>query len=124
MVRSGQPQIERDGAFAGVAVAAIEPRFFEDFYRALELGPHDAVALFNIDTTLVARFPNAPDLVGKQLSELSLFKQRLPDAPTGAFSSDAMEHGRAVISYRVLRPLPLVTAVVLNERSLLAAGGV
>ena len=32
----------------------------------LELGPHDAVALFNIDTTLVARFPNAPDLVGKQ----------------------------------------------------------
>jgi hypothetical protein len=74
-------RIERDGAFAGVAVAAIEPRFFEDFYRALELGPHDAVALFNIDTTLVARFPNAPDLVGKQLSELSLFKQRLRCEP-------------------------------------------
>ncbi len=113
-------RIERDGAFAGIAVAAIEPKFFEDFYRALELGPHDVVALFNIDTTLVARFPNAPDLVGKQLPELSFFKQRLPDAPTGAFSSDAMEHGRAVISYRVLHPLPLATAVVLNERSLLA----
>jgi len=37
----------RDGRFAGVAVAAVEPRYFERFYRSLNLSPGDARCSFD-----------------------------------------------------------------------------
>jgi signal transduction histidine kinase len=114
-------RVEKDGAFRGIVVAAVEPRFFEEFYRALRLGPRDSIALFSTDdTTLIARFPNVPGLVGERWPQLNLFQQRRHSAPSGTFVSESFQHGRAIISYRGLEPLPLVTTVVLNEWDLLA----
>jgi two-component system NtrC family sensor kinase len=113
-------RMEREKQFSGVVVAALEPKFFADFYRALGLRPRDAVALLNTDTTLVARFPELPSFIGRPWPQLNLFKERLPSAPTGSFSTNDHQSDRAIISYRSLHPLPLVTTVVLNESDLLA----
>ena len=46
-----------DGRYAGVAVAAIPLRHFEDQYRRMAPGPHGQVALALADGTPVTRFP-------------------------------------------------------------------
>ena len=52
---------DKDGAFAGVAVAAVLPRFFQEFYRSLDVGPHGAVGLWDVGGHLLVRFPAAPE---------------------------------------------------------------
>jgi diguanylate cyclase (GGDEF)-like protein len=47
----------QDGGYAGVAVATIPVRYFEDRYRHMEPGVHGLVALALADGTPVARFP-------------------------------------------------------------------
>ena len=46
-----------DGSFAGVVVAAVEPRYFERFYGDLALGETGSIALFRRDGILIARHP-------------------------------------------------------------------
>jgi hypothetical protein len=36
---------DRDGAFAGVVVAALEPRYFDRFYESIRVGKGGVVAL-------------------------------------------------------------------------------
>jgi hypothetical protein len=48
-----------DGSFAGVAVAAVEPRYFERFFESLEVGAGGTIALFLSDGTLLARTPKS-----------------------------------------------------------------
>jgi diguanylate cyclase (GGDEF)-like protein len=50
-----------DGRYAGVVVATIPLRYFEDQYRRMEPGPHGLVALALADGTPVTRFPESAD---------------------------------------------------------------
>jgi len=50
-----------DGSFAGVAVAAVEPRYFERFFASLEVGDEGAISLFLKDGTLLARTQRSAD---------------------------------------------------------------
>jgi diguanylate cyclase (GGDEF)-like protein len=50
---------DADGRYAGVVVATIPQRYFQDFYRRLASRPHDVVTLALADGTPLARVPAA-----------------------------------------------------------------
>lgn len=109
-----------DGRFVGVAVAAVEPTYFEHFYRDLRLGPRDSIALFQRDGTLIARHPRQDDFVGQSAADRQLFRARLPAATAGSFRAEGVDRVPRIMGYRAIEPLALVVTVALAEPSLLA----
>ncbi|HYG90424.1 MAG TPA: PAS domain-containing protein [Azospirillum sp.] len=110
-----------DGSFGGVAVAAVMPRYFERFYRELDLGDHDRVALFRRDGILLVGTPYNDEEVGKDYSALDLFPKHLPGKADGTYRTlSAFDQTPRIISYRSVSGFPLVVAVALAEGDLLA----
>ena len=105
------------GDFRGVAVAAIEPVFYERLYGELPLGTDDGIALWHADGTLIARAPEAFGQVGRRISEASLFTEYLPRRKTGIFtlSNPTYLSGPQLIAYRTVPGLPLVVTASLSR---------
>lgn len=58
-----RPAFLSGGVFAGLAVAYVEPEYFTDIYRSLDLGLSGSMSLFRADGILLAR--NSADMAGK-----------------------------------------------------------
>jgi len=112
------------GGFAGVAVAAVDVRYFERFYGDLGLGADDVITLETRDGILVARQPQAAwSRIGQPLvpSGRSLLQQALARGNTGSFDgTSAIDGARRIFGYRALSGGPLVVLVGLAEQRVLA----
>jgi diguanylate cyclase (GGDEF)-like protein/PAS domain S-box-containing protein len=110
-----------DGTFGGVAVAAIDPRYFQDLYDRLELGNNSAVLLASIDNkTLLVRRPFVEANVGRDMSHSGLFAQ-LEQAPAGSVEIKASLDGVLRLnSYERGHAYPIVITVAQNMEELLA----
>jgi len=110
-----------DGGFAGIAVAAVEPNFVERTFQLLELREFDTIALLHEDSTLIASVPPLPDYYGMQLTEHELFRNRLPQASSGVYTSISGVHQRpAIVGYAALEGFPLIVGVSLDRSQALA----
>jgi signal transduction histidine kinase len=110
----------RDGGFAGIVVAAVEPQYFVNFYSALRLSDRDTIALFLADGTMIARNPHDDAVIGKSFTASPLF-QNLSTAPAGTYETTGpVDQVRRVVSYRRLAELPLIVLVGLDRDALLA----
>jgi two-component sensor histidine kinase len=58
-----------DGAFRGIAQAAIAPDYFFRFYGSLELEPGTEITLFRDDLAVVLRYPELPDALALALAK-------------------------------------------------------
>lgn len=107
-------RIERaDGRFAGVAVVAMEPLYFEKFYRQLLVGG-GTIALFLESGTLLARAPTDESIIGTS-----------PEAPFTNLLNGGTRHvswSRSPVTavprvraYEALEDAPLIMQVTLNE---------
>jgi diguanylate cyclase (GGDEF)-like protein/PAS domain S-box-containing protein len=109
-----------DGSFGGVAVAAVNPKYFQDIYDRLELGKNSAVLLASLDRKLLVRRPFAEANVGRDMSQSRLFEQ-LKQAPAGSFEAAASTDGvRRLNSYEQGHTYPIVVAVAQDMTELLA----
>ena len=107
--------------FAGIAVAAVEPRYFAGSYEALGLGEQDSIALLARDGTLIVRHPHRDDLMRKPFADAQLFRSLSSGRLSGTYRAASMVDGvPRIISYRALDELPLVVVVGLAEKTLLA----
>lgn len=101
-----------DGAFKGVIVAAVSPRYFEEFYESLNIGPRDVIRLFRRDGILLARAPTKNDLLGASFAELDPFLSELQTKASGVFirpfATDGVER---ITAYESVNEYPLVAAV-------------
>ena len=68
---SGEPMLylarsvrSDSGTYLGTITAAIKLSYFDEFYRAIDLGDGSTIALQRGDGVLLTRYPPAPDLVG------------------------------------------------------------
>jgi 3-mercaptopyruvate sulfurtransferase SseA len=64
-----------DGTFVGLVLGAVETRYFTEFYRAIQLGRANAISLFRSDGTLLARFPEADEAIGRSIGNSATFLQ-------------------------------------------------
>ncbi|MGF7211685.1 signal transduction histidine kinase [Skermanella aerolata] len=110
-----------NGRSDGIAIAAVEPRYFERFYRDLHLGERDSIGLFRRDGIVMVRGPHRDGAIGTDWSENEVFRVHLPTAPSGTYRSiSLLDREDHIFSYRSLETYPLVVAVGLAEADLLA----
>jgi hypothetical protein len=100
-----------DGSLAGVVAIAVDPFYFSDFYKELDLGRNGIVALVGLDGIVRARLGENPQGVGLDLSRADLFRH-IGTASHGSYVAKSVVDGISRIhSYRVVRGYPLVVTV-------------
>ena len=113
------------GAFAGVAAAAVDARYFESFYEDLGLRSGDVITLATRDGVLVARQPRADDRVGQPLvgaEGQNLLLDALARGRGGTFEKPSEIDGRPrIFGYRAIEGRPLVVLVGLPQDRVLAS---
>jgi diguanylate cyclase (GGDEF)-like protein len=109
-----------DGTFGGVAVAAINPKYFQEIYDRLELGNNSAVVLISPSGRLLVRRPFIEANVGRDMSQSSVFAQ-LKQAPKGSVEMASSTDGvMRLNSFEQGQTYLLVVAVAQDVTELLA----
>lgn len=109
-----------DGSFQGIVVAALQARHFEEQFGEIGLPEDYVVSLFHRDGTLIASHPPAAGEVGRNYSELPMFKQ-LAGRNAATFSTDAgLVDGTRLMSYRALEVAPVVVMASRAQHEVLA----
>jgi PAS domain S-box-containing protein len=80
-----------DGAFAGVAIAAVAPEYFRAFYEGMDIGSAGAIGLISPDGFRLVRRPWADASIG--LSEAPELVQRLKAEREGVFEARSPNDG-------------------------------
>jgi signal transduction histidine kinase len=109
-----------DGRFYGIAVAALEPKYFAQFYSDITVGDGGSVTLIHRAGTLIARHPAHERGEGLSFADSTLFTRHLPSASGTYFERSRVDGIDRIFSYRVLDPLPLVVVVGIAKSTLLA----
>ena len=65
-----------NGEFLGLITRSLSPKSFEDFFASVALEKDTAIALVHADGTLIARYPQADHLVGRNLLEIQRAQQQ------------------------------------------------
>lgn len=100
-----------DGGFGGVVVGRLSIDYFRYLLDGLSMGNHSAVAVFETNGTLLARFPHEPAVVGKDFRRSPVFIGIMKDE-TGSFVATAIHDGvRRLYVYRHIRGLPFAVSV-------------
>jgi diguanylate cyclase (GGDEF)-like protein len=115
---SGQPVLtlsrrlsHPDGTFAGVAVGGLRLAYFEQMFGSLAIGPNDTITLLDADGTVLARWPQRDDLVGRSVSGMQLHRQ-VAHAHSGSFETTAATDGiNRLIVFSRIGDFPLVLEV-------------
>lgn len=111
-----------DGAFAGVIVAALEPSYFDQLWRKVDLGAGGSIALFRRDGVLMMRSPFDDAAMGKTFPDLPVFRQPLETDPAGRFrNASAFDGVFRMFAYRTLSSYPELIAVVGRSYEVLLA---
>ena len=104
-----------DGSFGGVVVISVDPFYFSDFYRGVDLGRGGVVSLVGADGVVRARRAGDDDSVGQDLSSSRLMKQ-MAQAPSGSYRAASAADGvTRFVSYRTLKEYPLTVVVGVEE---------
>lgn len=108
--------------FRGIAVAAIQLRYFSDLYERMGLGAGHRIVLFHRDGRLVAQFPQEHGVIGKTYADYPLFRTHLPQGMRGVYLSEGppLPYPR-IFSYEALESQPLVVGLAHDMREVLAA---
>ena len=113
-VRANHP----DGTLAGVIAIAVDPYYFSNFFKDLDLGTQGTVAFVGLDGIVRARLGG--NFIGTNMSMTELLRQaRL--APQGAFVSvSATDNVPRIYAYRLIRDTLLIVSVGTSVSEVLA----
>lgn len=107
------------GEFDGMMVASVEPRYFRDFYRNLDLGRRGAVDLYqdNGSILLASTGDDGSDDAVTPLTRMPTFDLA---STLGNFRSPASESNRRLVAFHRATGYPLVVAVSIDLADLRA----
>jgi diguanylate cyclase (GGDEF)-like protein len=109
-----------DGSFGGVAIAAIDPQYFQKIYDRLDIGDNGAVLLVTLDRALLVRRPFVEANVGRTLSKSPVF-ELLKTSPKGSADIVSSTDGVSrLMSYERGQTYPIVLSVAQERAELLA----
>lgn len=114
-------RIDIDGRFAGIAVAAVVPTYFEKLYRRMQLGAGQTIELFYADRTRVARFPSDDSTLGQKASREEVFGTFAEDARAASRVTRAGPFRAQMTTFRRLESVPFIVTLTQSPPSLLAA---
>lgn len=100
------------GEFAGLVQAAVRADFFQDFYASLHLGSAHSVALMDNQLRLVARYPQAPDQLGKPINSPNLRELMKTGQRQGVYTAiSALDGVERLYAVRQVGDFPLYVLV-------------
>lgn len=113
--------VGKNGEFAGMVVAGIDPLFFRDMMESVLVEPEGGAALIRADGTFLARMPNHDQALGNSVATSPLFREHLARTPDGIGRFVSVADGNTkIVAYRTLANFPLVVTVGITERTALA----
>jgi signal transduction histidine kinase/DNA-binding response OmpR family regulator len=111
---------DRAGRPLGLAITGIKSGFFEEFFKAVNIGAGSAISLFRADGILLARDPWPADLIGTSFADQPGFRAlQRSGATSGVLLTDARRLAGGGNEMRLLAPrrlpgLPLVSNVTIS----------
>jgi PAS domain S-box-containing protein len=110
-----------DGSFAGVIVAALDPKYLSRFYQSIDLGSDGVVVLVGTDGVVRARASHSDDSsIGHSLIGTPLFRA-YSEHKVGNFRSIGLVDGVIrLMGYREVQGFPLLVEVGFSEADVLA----
>lgn len=103
-----------DGSFGGVVFIGIDPNYFAEFYKQVDLGAKSSITIIGRDGIVRVRQS------GQEIQFGMDFRTRVREAMSAALTGSYVDTGivdgvRRVFSYRHLREYPLIVAVGMDE---------
>ena len=101
-----------DGSFGGVAVVSVDPFYFTEFYKQVDLGKNSSIALIGRrDGIIRARQTDQKTELGQDLSN-TVFMKKVSANDVGHYiKKSSIDGTERIFSYRALGEYPLVVAV-------------
>jgi Cache domain len=110
-----------DGEFLGAIGRGIEPANFEKFFASLALGDDAAITMFHRDGTLLARYPHAESMIGRNFKTGPLLSYILTKADQGTMRLKSPLNGEDRLgSARALSGFPFVIVATTTVSAALA----
>ena len=109
--------------FQGIVVAALQPMYFDQLWRSIDLGPDSSVAMIRHDGMLMMRSPFNDTFMGKVHGELALVRAALAGQSAGDFQKASAYDGVVRhFAFRALSTQPDFLVVVGQSHERLLAG--
>lgn len=109
-----------DGSFGGAAVVTVDPFYFTEFYKQMNLGKNTVTSLIGQDGIVRARQVGDQMSIGQDVNG-SLSMDALVSSGEGSYISDSVIDGvKRIYSYRKVREYPFVVFVGMDEDEILA----
>ncbi len=109
------------GDFAGVAIGGLNLTYLIDAYGAFERSLNGVVSLYLDNGAVLLQGAETRSIIGSSDADTPLFRVHLPQASAGTFSDEDDNGNERLVSYRRVAGFPLVVAVAIEERTVLAA---
>lgn len=110
-----------DGTFGGVVVVSVDPFYFTEFYKEMDLGKNSSVTLVGLDGVIRARQTgNNSGEIGQNVKNHILL-ERLQQGNVGSFEAESpIDHAERIYSYRRLQDYPLAVLVGIDAKEYMA----
>ena len=110
-----------DGAFDGVLVAMVQGAHFQPFYDSIDHGADGSVTLYLSTGWAAVNSPNDQGIAGRNWSDTPLFREHVPQWPTGTVREVLPRDGiERIYSYRALNDFPVIVSYGLAIPTVLA----
>jgi diguanylate cyclase (GGDEF)-like protein len=126
--RDGDPSIaitrrvsDRDGQFAGVAIATLRLAYFNDRFAKLNLGATASITLFRDDGRVLMRRPYRAQDIDADLSGQSTFRHMREGRSGSFFGTAALDGVTRFYTYRRIGDLPLILSIAIGVDEVYAA---
>ncbi|MCH7343857.1 ATP-binding protein [Pelomonas sp. CA6] len=101
-----------DGRMIGVVVASLDPSYFHEVYRGVDVGSTGSVAMVGEDLGVRARVVGgAPSAMGSQLAPNSPFAARTKDAAGTFRAPSSLDGTERIYAFQRIGPYPLFIIV-------------
>jgi diguanylate cyclase (GGDEF)-like protein/PAS domain S-box-containing protein len=108
-------RVDRGGRFAGTVAVGLNPEYFSDFYKTLDIGRNGMALLIRADGITLARRAGSETSFGQNMARSTLMREQAGHE-TGSFLSVGRVEGvPRYTSYRTVREFGLVVAVGASE---------
>ena len=109
-----------DGSFGGIVICSLDPGYFTEFYKSVNLGAGSETALIGTDGIIRARRSDTSNEIGQNIRDSALF-DLLKSSPAGTYQETSLiDDTRRTYAYRRLQHYPLIVSVGISERAALA----
>ena len=109
------------GEFLGAIGRGIEPVNFEKFFATVALGPGASIAMHHSDGTLLARYPHAAEMIGKNFKTGPAVQRQIFELPRSTSRlTSPMDGEDRLVSSRALTNFPLVIVASTTTSAALA----